>query len=699
LKRSLHIESLWIIFLIAASGLVRYYMSMITPWDAHFYKLYEPAYDLIHSGMLPVRLSEMGPINFPYGPALIYLLAPFRLIAQGPEALIHFSIVCEGAAIYLFYRLGRDFYSGPVGLMAGLLYGVSAFALSSAGDFSSPYFASPFFLLFLYSLFQVKIAGRPGFLPVFFVASAVLLQTHLSAFIIIPLVLIVLFQRRKSEALYKWIGLSVIAVIFAPYVIHCVRTYSGEAGMSLRAFANLAEGAGRHGYGLGEQAGRLWTGTMDFVFGFLAAESPIRMAALCTLLGMNAAGLVWGVVGTLRDLGRQRAVRWSKALIWTFLFIEAAGIALVTPILQPYHFTIMNILLTGLVCIALGRVWEWSEAGGEGKGRALGKAAVIILVILAAAVNVKGAVDRARRLEGERPFSFAFQKRVAGELVEMGRAADGPGVPEGDAQLSLLETNVFFVSGDEIVPNAFVTSLSAILREYLDGGAGRRILSARNEHMLVFDRPEKARGILHAGKREGEGLTILRCRSRIDPKTSRVSYGFEEGWTEPGFNDDHWKGRSLPFRVPDKGSMYHPCLGDLDRVEYGEELDLIARRRDDMIERSVKGIDRKLIPEVYARLRLINDRPAGCAALYILSLLQPVGQLATENLESLELWINGRAVDRESISVRAPGKIRIDHLEARLEPGENLIALRFGDYQLFDALVVLDLYRDGECPP
>ena len=694
MKRSLPNERLWIIFLIAASGLARHYMCRITPWDAHFYKIYEPAYDLVHSGLLPVRLSEMGPINFPYGPALIYLLAPFRLIVQGPEALIHFSIVCEGAAIYLFYRLGRDFYSGPVGLMAALLYGVSSFAFSIAGDFSSPYFSSPFFMLFLYSLFQVKIAGRSGYLPVFFIASAILLQTHLSAFIIIPLVLIVIFQRREGESLYKWIGISVLAAIFAPYVIHCVRTYSGEAGMSLRAFVNLAEGAGRHRYGPGEQAGRLWIGYLDFVFGFLSGESSIRKVSLHLLLGLNVLGLVWGIINTLRDMGKQRAVRWSKALVWTFLFVEAAGLALVTPILQPYHFTILNILTTGLVCIALGRAWGWSEAGGEGWGRAFGKMAVIILVLLAAGANVKGSVDRARRLEGERPFSFAFQKRVAGELIEMGRAADGPGVPVGDAQLSLLETNVFFVSGDEIVPNAFVTSLSVILKEYLEGNPGRPILSARNEQILVFDRPEEARGFLCAGKREGEGLAILRCRSRIEAETSRVSYRFEEGWTGPGFNDDHWKRKAQPFRVPEKGSMFHPCLGDLDEAGYGEELDLIARRRDDMIERSMKGIYRKLIPEVYARLRLINDPPAGCASLYILSLLQPVGQQATGNLESLELWINGRAIDRSSISVLDPGKVRVDHMEDWLEPGENLISLKFEDYQLFDALIVLDLFMN-----
>lgn len=699
MKRSLSIERLWIIFLIVASGLARYYMSMITPWDAHFYKLYEPAYDLIHSGLLPVRLSEMGPINFPYGPALIYLLAPFRLIVQGPEALIQFWIVCEGAAIYLFYRLGRDFYSGPVGLMAGLLYGVSSFALSSAGDFTSAHFSSPFFLLFLYALFQVKIAGRPGYLPAFFIASAILLQTHLSAFIIIPLVLVVLFQRRKGEALYKWIGLSVLAAIFAPYVIHCVRTYSGEVGMSLRAFANLAEGAGRHRYGLGEQPSRLWAGYLDFVFGFLPGEGSTRKVALHGLLGLNAVGLAWGGLCTLQDLGRQRAAHWSKALVWTFLFVEAAGLALMTPILQAYHFTILNILTIGLVSIALGRVLEWSEAEGKGRGRAFGKMAVIILVLLAAAVNVKGSVDRARRLQGERPFSFAFQKRVAAELIEMGRAAEGPGAPVGDAQLSLLETNVFFASGDEIAPNAFVTSLSVILKEYLQGDPDRRILSARNEQVLVFDRPEEARGFLYAGKRAEEDFVILRCRSRIDPKMSRVSYRFDEGWTEPGFNDDHWKSRTLPFRLPEKGSLSHPCLGDLDEELYREELDLVTRRRDDMIERSMKGIERKLIPEVYARLRLNNDRPAECAALYVLSLLQPVGQQATGSLESLELWINGRAVERKSISARTPGKVQIDHLEARLAPGENLIALRFEDYQLFDALIVLDLYQDTECSP
>ncbi len=719
MRRLLTFESLAIAALIVVASLIRYHMNQVCIWDAHFYHLYSAAGKLIHFKSVPLYFQEIGPLYIPYGPCLVYLYAPFLLIFRGLRSLIWFSIFLEGLSIYFFYRIGRDFYSRAAGMIAALLYACSYFVISSAGDFSNGYFSSLFFLLFVYSILQVEIAERPRYLVALFLSSAILLQIHLSAYVIIPLLTIFMVKKTRNGAPYKRAGLFLFLLAFAPLLLHFILHGSELFEEISGSIMLLSSGGGQSELTSGGPIRKIWDSYQQAIlfcnFIYDKTIRPVRLFSADIelsrgewfLLGLNIICTLSVIISAARNLVRnirgRRTLLGDREILWASFLPCILLLFLASPYFQDYHFTLLNIVTIGMISVTLGRMWGLGAPGRAKVYSMLRRGAVLFLVLLVCALNGRAAVKKGQRWDRERMFSFGAQEKIAETIIQMspGRmtGGSGEGGKAGVARIFSIASNIFYGKDRQLHFNWPETCLGAILETYLQGDPGRRIFSARSEFLLIFDRPEEARGILHAGKREREGFTILRCRSRIDPERSRVSYGFEEGWTGSGFDDDHWKMKSLPFRIPESDTLFHPHLEDLDEVVDREELDFITPGADGTIGPDSKWIDRLLIPEVYARLRLIHDRPAECAALYILSLQQPGSGPAEGTLESLELWINGRAVERSSMSVLDPGTIRIDRMEARLEPGENLIALRLEDYQLFDALVALDLYWDTECPP
>lgn len=719
MRRRLTFEILVLAALIIAASLLRYHMNLISQWNAHFYRLYNTAHELIHLKSIPLDFIQMGPLAIPYGPALVYLYAPFLLIFRGLRSLICFSIFFEGLSIYFFYRIGRDFYSRAAGMIAALLYASSYFVISSAGDFSAGYFTSLFFLLFIYSIFQVESEGRPRYLVLLFLSSAILLQIHLSAYIILPLLLIFLWRKNKKSGKYKRMGLVLFLLAFVPLLLHFI-LHGPELFEEISgSIVHLFSGGGQNELTRGGPIRKIWDSYQQAILfcNFIhdGTIQPVRMFSAIIelswdewfLLGLHIFCTLAVMGFAARNIVRNRRCRRSllgdREILWASFLPCILFLFLVSPYFQDYHFTLLNIVTIGMISVTFDRVWGQGGSRRANVYSMLKRGAVLFLVLLVCALNVRAAVKRVHRRDVERTLSFGGQEKLARMIIEMspqrrdGRADEGGDT--GRARIFSIASNIFYGKGLQLYYNWPETCLGAMLIDYLQGDPGRRIFSARNEFLLIFDRPEEARGILHVGKRESEGFAILRCRSRIDPERSRVSYGYEEGWTEPGFDDDHWKTKSLPFRVPESDSLSHPRLEDLDGVRDREELDLIALGADGTITPDGKGIDRLLIPEVYVRLRMVHAPPAKCAALYILSLRQPGRRPATGGIESLELWINGRAVERSSLSMLEPGKIRIDPVEDRLEPGENLIAVRLEGYRIFDALVVLDLYRDEGCLP
>jgi len=427
LKRQVAFETLYLLVLIIASSLVRYWACQTSPYETTFYKhLYIPARDLIHNGIIPIRYSSAVPFIGSYGPALIYLYAPFFLVINGLKSLVFFSIFLEGASIYLLYRIGRDFYSRSVGFFMTILYALSFFVISSAGNYINGYLMRPFFLLFLYFLFKVKVEGRTAYFVALFLSASVLLQTHWSAFIIVPILLILLFQRAGPGAFCKWIGIFGFILVLFPVVLNVLLAFNprvfgvglgdkicaSAVGQRIRDHGgpddffgsfedvipeeNEMDRAGLTSEGCRGKIVDLWNVYRYDVYFFTYMHETFGSAGsagIIFFLCLNAFGVGFGIFrayGVLREL---KKTSWNRELIWTALFFGELLLLLIDPHPQNYHFSAIHIITIALVSVMLGQIWEGGPDGQPNLHRAASRVAVIFIVTLVCALNLHASYD------------------------------------------------------------------------------------------------------------------------------------------------------------------------------------------------------------------------------------------------------------------------------------------------------------------
>ena len=683
MRRWISFDTLLIPVLIITSSVVRYYTNQASYWHGHFKHLYQPTYALIHEGQFPLTYSYDVPLFISYGPALIYLFAPFLLIFKKLEALIFFSIVLEGAAIYLFYRIGKDFYSRTAGVIASLLYGFSFFVIIGAGDFSNGYLQSPFFLLFVYFLFQAKIFKRPRYLVALFITSAILLQIHLSAFIIIPFLIVILFQRSKREAGYKWIGIVGLILLFMPYILHCVLRDPGEFRI---AYDHLL-------YELKSSGGMGWDS--------LVHQVPIACRSLLPpCKGWSKAVIVFyglGIFSTflfaVRDIAKQRTVSWTKEIIWVCLILGAVALLGLYESRALYHYTNINIIIIAMMSSALGRIWDRGNHGRKCFFKGPGRIGLCIAVISICAINLHAsytfyrldAEDREDHLGRENIIPFAFEKEAARQIIKMGEEKGKRGSGQEENLFSLLETSVVYFHDRHIYPIAGSTCFHRLLREHLERAPEGLNILASNEYLFLFQRERDARGIVSAERNTARGITIVKYRSTIDPESIRFRYEYEAGWWMPEFNDDHWERGAFPFRVrieegTKEGMVYDGTREDPVRIS-GEE-------KENFMLWGPTGHREPEINELYFRFNLQQKPFSNRVRLYVCSLYRK-----TEHLEDLVLFVNGVEVGRDWIRVQDEFTIMVGGVERFLMDGPNRIAVKLSAFKLNDTLLLFDLHE------
>lgn len=724
MKKLVNSENFFILGLVAVASLIRYFMNLTCRWDAHFYLLYLPTSELIQLGRFPLHFEQMGSLYIPYGPALVYMYAPFLLIFRGLQSLIYFSILLEGISIYLFYRIGRDFYSRAVGMTAAILYAFSCFVISSAGNFSNGYFSSPFFLLFVYALFQVKFADRPRYLVIFFISSAILLQIHLSAYIIIPLLSIVAMERTEKGTRYKRTGLLLFLLFFSPLCLYFLLNGFDILEQVSSAIVRLFSGGGYGEITVWGQMRSLWVRYQQVIlFSSPFIEKTDHSINLFSatlsisrdewfMLGLNILCIFLSMLFALkmffRDVRREKRVLWNKEIIWASLLLCALALLLATPLLLDYHFTLINIITIAMVSTIFGRIWGAAKPAGEEAGRgipstALRRGAVFILIILVCAVNLNAARERVRWQGMNSMFSFGFQKKVEQRLIRMSREpgdrGGDSGTIEGETRISLLESNIFYFKDRQLHLNWRITCLNAMLKEYLEADPRRQILSARNEYFLVSSDRGDAPPIRHSGRFESRDLVIQRYHSRIDHELCKVGFAFEPGWESPDFDDRHWLSRPLPFRIPEKGSMFGPCLDDIRSDDHYKEILESWRGKSGDIEGTVAWEELPAMPEVYLRFSLRREDPSAKSTLYIIYVKASENVRSPRKIEDLELFINGRKIGHSSITVLDSEQMIIDPLGRFLDRDENLIALQVKEYNWMDLLIVFELLHQEQADP
>jgi len=180
--------------------------------------------------------SSVGMAN---PPLFIYLIAIPVSLSKNPAVIAGFIALLNVGAVLGCYLLTREYFGEKVALIATLLFAVSPWAVFYSRKIWAQDLLPPFVALFFAAIFSTIVKRRPRQLILVFLCLACLIQLHLSALALIPLVVLLLlvFRARISPAPLL-IGLLVFVLIFAPYIY-----YDATHGwINLRTFVEVSRG-------------------------------------------------------------------------------------------------------------------------------------------------------------------------------------------------------------------------------------------------------------------------------------------------------------------------------------------------------------------------------------------------------------------------------------------------------------------------
>jgi len=155
------------------------------------------AWQWINGGALPLRGQSTSVSNAYLGPLTIYLTAlAFLIFDPNPEFGIFMVAWANSLAILFVYLTGRDMFDCKVGLIAALLIGFSPWAII----FSRKIWPQSYLLLtssiIIFSFYKATKNLKPIYFLIGGFALGASLQFHPTAFLIIPVILILFLINR-----------------------------------------------------------------------------------------------------------------------------------------------------------------------------------------------------------------------------------------------------------------------------------------------------------------------------------------------------------------------------------------------------------------------------------------------------------------------------------------------------------------------
>ncbi len=312
---------------------------------------------IAYEGYLPATgvNSSTNIANLPF---MLYLIAlPLRLW-NDPLAAVLFVGCLNGLAVAGVYWLGRRYFHPNAGLIAALLFAVSAWAVIYSRKVwcrTLPLFT----LIFIAALLLTFVERKPWALVAAFASLAALVGLQLEGIAFIPILGLALALYWKDIALKPLIvGCSVLGLALTPYIIHdaahgwpnargFLNFAAKSSGFSLAALRYPLELAGSAGIerliGAGPQAA-------------FRAGLPVLTWIDTVMMIFVMASLLYAVIRVIRlRVRRQAAPARALEIILIWLLIPI-GLQLRSTQVQPHYFVLLypaQFLIIGIAGAAL----------------------------------------------------------------------------------------------------------------------------------------------------------------------------------------------------------------------------------------------------------------------------------------------------------------------------------------------------------
>ena len=316
--------------------------------------------------------SSVGAAN---PPLFIYLTAIPVSLSKNPVVIAGFIALLNVGAVLGCYLLTREYFGEKAGLIATLLFAVSPWAVFYSRKIWAQDLLPPFVGLFFAAIFSTIVKRKPRQLILVFLWLACLIQLHLSALALIPLVALLLLTfsvlslskgRSRISPVPLLVGLFVFALIFAPYIC-----YDATHGwINLRTFVEVSAGPATFDLKSAQYATQIIAGRGYHALAgasfekFLAEISGFTwLNAIVTWLFVGGvAYLAWQVLRGWRrrpkDGASVETARFTILLSWVLLPV-LFYVRHTTPV-YPHYFILLYPVQFIIVGIFVVRVLDWS---------------------------------------------------------------------------------------------------------------------------------------------------------------------------------------------------------------------------------------------------------------------------------------------------------------------------------------------------
>ena len=256
------------LFLIVLSGVLLYLFTsadfFLHEWDERYHGLV--AKNLIKHPLHPTLYDNpILPYNYQVWianhtwlhkqPLPLWLMAgSMKAFGVNEIALRLPSIIMSGIAIILTYRIGKNFYSGKVGLLAAFLFSINGLIIEqTSGRVATDHIdiTFMFFILLAIYLSTVYVHRKSIFLAILIGVSigAALLTKWLAGLIVLPIWLLLVLAKNpkeiKTTVTHFALILTAIALVALPWQIYIFKEFPLEAfyesTFNLRHFTEVIE--------------------------------------------------------------------------------------------------------------------------------------------------------------------------------------------------------------------------------------------------------------------------------------------------------------------------------------------------------------------------------------------------------------------------------------------------------------------------
>lgn len=658
-------QSWAILLVLIPAALLRVYKLGFVNLEGHTEALINMTYDLVYRGIYPAHYLMINNFGH-YGPLLIYIFAPVMALTKNPYSIFLFTIILQLAASYLLYRLIGDFFGRRGALLAVILYSFSFFSLTHS-RLPSPESLLPFFvLLFLYSLFAIKLKGGAFYYVTLFASCAAFLQIHITAFplaLLLPVPFIARPNRRWAPLL---VGAALFVASFWPYINYEVKHDFPETRERIGVITGKSDLTHKLKSSLGEEPEPI----LDFEYlqkFFSLEENPIlftqkyllcppfeenegpssllkKMLALNSwvmrvlakgVLAIFTAGLILLLLLAGLWISRLRPAHPGD-LFKLGVILASFFLSLLLILFIPYHsYTHLNVIYL-LTVVIMGISFDYGQRLAKGRGRRiLGIVATVLTLGYAVTNGIAffhavdlGSEQNCIFIKSDESVPLKGKMEIGKTLVENFHGYLNENIREF-RDIPVYSERRSCLSGMPIIFSYYLDQETDGRKKTLDGQRPIFIIVESSRQPYPHPRALFSKSI--------GGYEIIGAVPMIEREGWRYHNQKEPGWQEPDFDDSSWDEADLPVYI---------CVGSTHSGECRTFVDYAPFFWRGWMYIEEPGSTSLLFPGVYG---------------FHLS----------------KLHINGRSIEGFSRSRAGEIKPQVVDISGELVPGKNRIAVKY----------------------